>query len=79
MSQQPTKSMIHGFFLKSNYYLSFKRTFTKLKILFIKPLSLVPRAGLEPARLTAGDFKSPVSTNFTTEAKTFTTNYYNYK
>ena len=29
---------------------------------------LVPKAGLEPARLAAGDFESPVSTNFTTEA-----------
>ena len=29
---------------------------------------LVPRAGLEPARLAAGDFESPESTNFTTWA-----------
>ena len=28
-------------------------------------LNLVPGAGLEPARLSAGDFKSPVSTNST--------------
>lgn len=34
-----------------------------------KPLIiLVPRAGLEPARITAGDFESPVSTNSTTRA-----------
>jgi len=30
--------------------------------------NLVPRAGLEPARLAAGDFESPESTNFTTWA-----------
>ena len=30
--------------------------------------SLVPRAGIEPARLAAGDFESPASTNFTTWA-----------
>ena len=30
---------------------------------------LVPRAGLEPASLTASDFKSDVVTNFTTEAQ----------
>ena len=29
---------------------------------------LVPGAGLEPARLAAGDFESPASTNFTTRA-----------
>ncbi len=29
---------------------------------------LVPRAGLEPARLAAGDFESPASTYFATEA-----------
>ena len=29
---------------------------------------LVPRAGLEPARLSAGDFESPASTNFATWA-----------
>ena len=29
---------------------------------------LVPGAGLEPARLAAGDFESPESTNFTTRA-----------
>ena len=29
---------------------------------------LVPRAGIEPARLAAGDFESPASTNFTTWA-----------
>jgi S-sulfo-L-cysteine synthase (O-acetyl-L-serine-dependent) len=28
----------------------------------------VPGAGLEPARLAAGDFESPASTNFTTRA-----------
>jgi S-sulfo-L-cysteine synthase (O-acetyl-L-serine-dependent) len=31
-------------------------------------LSLVPGAGIEPARLAAGDFESPASTNFTTRA-----------
>ena len=31
-------------------------------------LDLVPGAGLEPARLAAGDFESPESTNFTTRA-----------
>ena len=30
--------------------------------------SLVPEAGIEPARLAAGDFESPASTNFTTRA-----------
>jgi hypothetical protein len=29
---------------------------------------LVPGAGLEPARLAAGDFESPTSTNFITRA-----------
>ncbi len=29
---------------------------------------LVPEAGIEPARLAAGDFESPASTNFTTRA-----------
>jgi hypothetical protein len=31
-------------------------------------LNVVPGAGLEPARLAAGDFESPESTNFTTRA-----------
>ena len=31
-------------------------------------LSVVPGAGIEPARLSAGDFESPASTNFTTRA-----------
>ena len=30
--------------------------------------SVVPRVGLEPTHLAAGDFESPVSTNFTTWA-----------
>jgi hypothetical protein len=30
---------------------------------------MVPGAGLEPARLAAGDFESPESTNFTTRAE----------
>ncbi len=29
---------------------------------------MVPGAGIEPARLSAGDFESPASTNFTTRA-----------
>jgi len=29
----------------------------------------VPGAGIEPARLAAGDFESPASTNFTTRAR----------
>ena len=29
---------------------------------------MVPEAGIEPARLSAGDFESPASTNFTTRA-----------
>lgn len=29
---------------------------------------MVPRDGLEPSHLAAGDFESPVSTNFTTAA-----------
>ena len=29
---------------------------------------MVPGAGIEPARLAAGDFESPESTNFTTRA-----------
>ena len=29
---------------------------------------MVPGAGIEPARLAAGDFESPASTNFTTWA-----------
>ena len=32
-------------------------------------MDLVPGAGLEPARLAAGDFESPTSTNFITRAK----------
>jgi len=32
---------------------------------------VVPGAGIEPARLAAGDFESPASTNFTTRALTF--------
>jgi len=31
-------------------------------------LHVVPGAGIEPARLAAGDFESPASTNFTTRA-----------
>jgi hypothetical protein len=31
-------------------------------------LLMVPGAGIEPARLAAGDFESPASTNFTTRA-----------
>jgi hypothetical protein len=31
-------------------------------------IALVPGAGIEPARLAAGDFESPASTNFTTRA-----------
>ena len=31
-------------------------------------LKMVPGAGLEPARFEGGDFKSPVSTYFTTRA-----------
>jgi hypothetical protein len=34
-------------------------------------LSVVPGAGIEPARLAAGDFESPASTNFTTRAEIF--------
>jgi hypothetical protein len=30
--------------------------------------AMVPGAGIEPARLAAGDFESPASTNFTTRA-----------
>ena len=33
---------------------------------------MVPRAGLEPASLTASDFKSDAVTNFATEAKLIT-------
>ena len=36
--------------------------------LILAALSVVPGAGLEPARLAAGDFESPESTNFTTRA-----------
>jgi hypothetical protein len=32
---------------------------------------VVPGAGIEPARLAAGDFESPASTNFTTRASNF--------
>ena len=35
---------------------------------------VVPGAGIEPARLAAGDFESPASTNFTTRALERTTN-----
>ncbi len=35
----------------------------------IKDLKMVPGAGIEPARLAAGDFESPASTNFTTRAR----------
>ena len=31
--------------------------------------AMVPGAGIEPARLAAGDFESPASTNFTTRAR----------
>ncbi len=31
-------------------------------------ISLVPRVGLEPTHLSAGDFESPASTNFATWA-----------
>src|SRR6185437_12184055 len=31
--------------------------------------AMVPEAGIEPARLAAGDFESPASTNFTTRAR----------
>ncbi len=31
--------------------------------------TMVPGAGIEPARLAAGDFESPASTNFTTRAR----------
>jgi hypothetical protein len=30
--------------------------------------AMVPGAGIEPARLSSGDFESPASTNFTTRA-----------
>ncbi len=35
---------------------------------FVEKSGLVPGAGIEPARLAAGDFESPASTNFTTRA-----------
>ena len=34
---------------------------------------VVPGAGIEPARLAAGDFESPASTNFTTRANSILT------
>lgn len=40
----------------------------KPDVLRTSGFDLVPRAGLEPARLAAGDFESPESTNFTTWA-----------
>jgi hypothetical protein len=36
---------------------------------------MVPGAGIEPARLAAGDFESPASTNFTTRAARLKANY----
>ena len=36
---------------------------------------MVPGAGIEPARLAAGDFESPASTNFTTRAGRVKRNY----
>ena len=30
---------------------------------------MVPEAGIEPARISPGDFESPASTNFTTRAR----------
>ena len=36
--------------------------------MFARFPEMVPGAGLEPARLAAGDFESPESTNFTTRA-----------
>ncbi len=36
---------------------------------------MVPEAGIEPARLAAGDFESPASTNFTTRADCEERNY----
>ena len=35
----------------------------------MRPSTVVPGAGIEPARLAAGDFESPASTNFTTRAE----------
>ena len=34
----------------------------------VRSFRMVPGAGIEPARLAAGDFESPASTNFTTRA-----------
>ena len=36
---------------------------------FVTLYFVVPRVGLEPTHLAAGDFESPVSTNFTTAAE----------
>jgi hypothetical protein len=41
---------------------------TKKALSCLKGLDVVPGAGIEPARLAAGDFESPASTNFTTRA-----------
>jgi hypothetical protein len=37
-------------------------------LIYMKNIQMVPGAGIEPARLAAGDFESPASTNFTTRA-----------
>jgi hypothetical protein len=37
--------------------------------LVVPQMVVVPGAGIEPARLAAGDFESPASTNFTTRAR----------
>ena len=43
-----------------------KKALNKFSAFF---MDLVPGAGLEPARLAAGDFESPTSTNFITRAR----------
>ena len=49
---------------KAKFQFSQKKSSTAKCLIF----KMVPGAGLEPARLAAGDFESPESTNFTTRA-----------
>ena len=61
LCRNPRKAIV-GLHLESSNNSNFEFT------LRIKDLSVVPEAGIEPARLAAGDFESPASTNFTTRA-----------
>ena len=62
-------AFLKDFALSSDKNASTKKWKSFLMVDFILPMALVPRAGIEPARpLKPQDFKSCVSTNFTTRA-----------